>query len=256
MSDLTDWQRWRRSGREYEISQVTAILGRAPGGGSGALIAQLSTGERAFVKSVTSPQGSRVCLNEFIVGSCGLAIGGPVCRVLLVDVPHELAGDFNGVAVVAGVASASVEVPGVHERRDLAFRSSDDNRRRHAGVTALYLWCYGDDPQWLYDPSQDHTTYSHDHGHYFPSGPNWSTAALVTSAGALPGIPFSTDDLDASELRRLADVLRGVDGGLLQAILDRVPAAWPVTDEELAYLGWFLDVRRIGVADRLEELAT
>jgi len=255
MSDLSDWQQWRRSGRAHEFPQVTAVLGRAAGGGSGALVAQLSTGERAFVKSTTSPQGPRVCLNEYVVASCGLAIGGPVCRVILVEIPDELAGNFDGVSVTAGVASASIEVPGVHERRDLAFRGNDDNRRRHAGVVALYLWCFGNDPQWLYDPTQDHTTHSHDHGHYFPDGPNWSIGALVAAVAGLPGIPFSTDDLDGAELRRLAEALRTVDDRLLRALLDRVPIGWPVDDQELAYLGWFLDARRASVADRLEELA-
>jgi len=253
MADLGTWASWERTVRDGPFIKVSAVLGRAPGGGSGALLCRLSNGDKAYVKPLTSPQGPRVCLNEFVISAMGQLIGAPVCVVRLVEIAADLAGDYYGTAVAAGIASASLEVPGVLEGRDFVHRSEDDNQRRHAGVVALVDWCWGADNQWLYQGSDDNRIWSHDHGHYFPGGPAWTVDGLLNVVATANQPLGDLTNCSQAEVSRLATALRDLKAEDIQGILEWIPGDWPVTDAELTHLGWFLDLRRDDVADRLEE---
>jgi hypothetical protein len=86
----------------------------------------------------------------------GALIDAPVCEVAVIEIPPELEGaEFRpGFALQPGLASGSRHVEGVLEHRNLVHLEDDDNRARHAGVFALYDWCWGADDQWFTpDPS-------------------------------------------------------------------------------------------------------
>jgi len=244
MVQLSDWQ-GILNGRSDPPDGlfVRAPLKPSPQGGSGTFLALASDDRRWWVKPLNNLQGERVVVSEHVVGRLGTLIGAPTCEVSVVRIPTEIQGwEFRpGARLVAGFAALN------HVHRD-------DNRRRHAGVVALYDWCWGNDDQWLYCESDDRKLYSHDHGHYLPGGPHWTPQALLPVVDEPHGIRHATDAVDVGELERLAGALESITRDNLRAILSGVPAAWPIATADLEALGFFLDRRRTAVADRLRTM--
>lgn len=258
MVSIKDWKGQIKARKEV-VAPVTITLPLQQGahGGSGAFLAKGSDGRRWWVKPINNGQGPRVLVAEYIVGKLGQLIGAPVCETSVVEIPPALAGwEFRpGLALVPGLGHGSVAVQDAFEEYALNYRDRDNNRVRHAGVLALYDWCFGNDDQWLYSETQDRKVYSHDHGLYFPNQDLWtedSLAAHVDRAHLLDGPHVN---LDKAELTRLSGALRGVTRKQLRAVLSDVPLVWPATDSELASIGCFLERRANAVADRLDELA-
>ena len=213
-------------------------------------------GQRYWCKVLNNPQGPRVLANEQIVGRLGTLIGAPVCEVDLVYIPAALAGwEFRpGLQLAEGWAHGSLAVEPVTETRTFEDRAQDDNARRHAGICALHDWMGGSDCQWLIRGA-NREYHSHDHGHYFPSGPDWTTAALQAHRDVPIQIATSNTGLDPLELRRLANAVEAVSVEDIELCIAKVPAAWPPTDAELDELVAYLTHRRHPVAERLRATA-
>jgi hypothetical protein len=229
----------------------------SPRGGSGTFLAADHDGVRWWVKPLNNQQGEMVPATEALVAGAGTMIGAPVCATAVVWLPPEIRGwEFRpGAAIVPGYAHASRAVETASESSQLIYRDRDDNRRRHAGVYALYDWCWGADDQWLYSEIEDRQVYSHDHGWYLPeSGPAWNEATLTAHVGEAHRAVWPSEGVDDSELARLATRLRGVSRVELVELVRRIPASWPVGDADLEALGWFLESRAPEVAARLETL--
>jgi hypothetical protein len=227
-------------------------------GGSGTFLALGSDKAQWWVKPPNNQQGGKVVVTEYIVAQCGRLIEAPVCEGSVIRIPAEGAGwEFRpGVQLVEGYGHASRAVDSAREGRTLDARDRDDNRRRHAGILALFDWCWGGDGQWLYSEAADRTLYSHDHGWYLPEeGADWSEATLLARLNEPHPHPSDPSGLDPAELHALADRLRGVDREILGTMLQGVPLSWPVTDEELEACGYFLEFRSGKVAERLEAIA-
>lgn len=223
---------------------LRAPLGQGTGGGSGSFWGAASDGNRWRVKPLNGPHGEMAPVNEFLVGRAGKMIVAPVCDVSLIVIPSDVAGwEFSpGLTLETGVASASREVAGCHEERVLSHRDEDDNKRRHVGVYALYDWCWGGDDQWLYETPADEAVHSHDHGLYFPGGPDWRAQDLSSLIGEPHQLGTPTTGLDAGTKEDFALRLDAVNQNALLPILRAVPTSWPVTDENLEALGEFLDL--------------
>lgn len=139
---------------------------------------------------------------------------------------------------------------------DLAkHRKEDDNARRHASLFALFDWCWGGDAQWLFQISDEHKTYSHDHGWYLPEeGADWSRSALLAHVDEEHFPSWDPADLAQDEIKRVAEALRSVTRSALRDILQGVPASWSVTNAELEAVGFFMERRAPAAAKRLEAL--
>jgi len=224
-------------------------------GGSGSFLVRADDGHRYWCKTLNNLQHERVPVNEQIVARLGVLIGTPVCEPRLVYMPPELAGwEFrSGRQIEVGWAHGSFAAELAIETRDLGSRATDDNARRHAGIVALYDLAGGSDAQWLM-VGTDAAFFSHDHGHYFPGGPGWTTASLQIGQRAHHQLPFSSTGLDASELNRLADRLEAVTEEEVAECASNIPAEWPVQNGELEALVDFLYARRGAVAQRLRAL--
>ncbi len=221
-------------------------------------MALAADGRRYWVKLITNQQGPLVLINEQIVARCGNLIGAPTCTVKVVEIPETLVGIVSGVQVEAGLAHGSLNVADTVNERRLGHRMEDDNRRRHAGLFALHDWCWGGDSQWLFALSDEYKTYSHDHGYFFPSGPNWPSdlnevRAQVDQPHRLQDDVATADPtgLEAEAVREFADALDALGSGDLVEILRAIPPDWPVTDADLELLGFFLERRAPQVARRL-----
>ena len=144
--------------------------------------------------------------------------------------------------------------------RGLGYRADDDNRRRHAGLFALHDWCWGRDSQWLFALADEHKTYSHDHGHFFPGGPNWpenpdGLRTQVDRPHRLQDVAAAdAAGLDADAVRAIAAALEAVNAEKLSEILNAIPQEWPAADADLELLGFFLERRAPQVAGRMRSL--
>lgn len=235
---------------------IDHIIKRSPDGGSGTFLAADTEGNQWWVKPQNNPQGGKVIVSELVVSRAGELIGAPVCRVAVAEIPDGLAGwEFrSGRRIEAGLAPASMNVPDVTLSRSLEARDRDDNRWRHAGILALYDWCWGEDDQWLYAESNDREIHSHDHGHFFPSGPRWTIDTLNGVIGDAHQPRYALDGLQPAHLGQLAKDLESIERETLAQIMNAVPAEWPAIDEELVGLGNFLEIRAPHVAARLRTL--
>lgn len=215
-----------------------------------------------FVKALDNqPAGAEATLAaELVVAAAGRLIGAPVIRTVVIEIPAALAGyePRPGTPVRAGLAHASEALERADEkgRPRLVARSQDDNARRHAGIYALFDWCLGADQQWLYDLDDDDRTYSHDHGLYLP--PAWWAGGtpLEAMVDAVQPLPDPTAGLLPGAVEEVADRLDAVTRPDLAAILNQVPSSWPVADDVLDTLGWFLERRAPAVASRMRTLFT
>jgi hypothetical protein len=213
--------------------------------------------ERWYVKAPNNPQGGRVVVTELIVSAVGRLIGAPVCEVEPIEIPADFAGMTlpSGLALQAGIGSASRAIPDVTQAGGLEHRRRDDNRRRHVGVFALYDWCWGGDGQWLYCASADEKLYSHDHGWYLPpEGADWNEAALLAEVDTSRQLPAPHDELDVGECERVADALEAVTREDLCSILAGVPAQWGIPVIELEAVGYFLERRAPAVGARIRAM--
>ena len=261
---MTDRSAWdgllaQRRIRAETVAPIIAVpIQQSPRGGSGAFLAGDLDGRQWWVKPLNNKQGERVVVTEAIVGAAGRLIGAPVCETSIVRIPAELEGwEFRrGHHLQAGLAHASSAVEAAIEGRQLKFRDEDDNHIHHVGVFALYDWCWGGDAQWLYASSEENRLFSHDHGWYLPEeGDSWDEITLIRRVDE-PHMPvWDTVGLDHDEVRRMAARLRDLTRAELRDIIYNIPREWPVQDDELECVGWFLERRSSPVADRVEALA-
>lgn len=228
-------------------------------GGSVPFQVRATDGERYWVKQIANPQSARSPVTEQVIAGCGRLIGAPVREVRLISIPEELDGEklSSGVVLTSGIAHASLnlEFSSFDKTWGPENRHLDDNRRRHAAYFAFFDWCWGADPQWLYDVTDDMKLYSHDHGHFLPGSPDWTIESLVEEHEVAHSLDTPGDGLDYNELVRAADVLENLTVPELKAVLCGIPTTWPVSDRELETLGFFLDSRRAPVARRIRQLA-
>jgi hypothetical protein len=224
-------------------------------GNAGSFIGLGSDGQRWRVKVPDNPQTPKTLVSDLIVGKLGPLIGAPVCEVAVIWIGEECAGwEYRpGSTLRASWAFASLEVPGVTDSGELTHRGHGDNARRHVGVLALYDWCLGHDPHWLYQGTADYDVYSHDHGFYLLRGNlDRVLATPVDQPHPLPNVDGK--GLDGARLADCCAVLRAMTLGPLSAAVSLVPTTWPATDGELEDLARFLLARAPSVADRLNSL--
>ena len=156
-----------------------------------------------------------------------------------------------------GIAYASADISGAIQGTKLKHSTRDDNRRRHIGAIALYDWCWGNDQQWLYSAVEDQKLYSHDHGWFLPGAEaTWDTMDMIQSVNDERRLLWHPQSMDQNWLLYYANQLRVVSATELLGILAKIPVDWPVTDEQLATVSWFLEQRAPTVATRLQHRAS
>lgn len=225
-------------------------------GGSGAFLVLADDGRRYWCKPLNNMQSARVTITEQIVARLGALIGAPVCEPQLVRLDAIAGWEFRlgtGRVVEPGWSHGSVAVDPALETRSLEHRPEDDNRRRHSGIYALCDWLAGSDVQWLYATDEDNAYYSHDHG-FFLTGPDWTIASLDAAKDGNFAISVPPDGLDPEALVAYADALEALTREGIEAEVSKLPAEWPVSDEELVAVRDFAEHRAGPAAGRLRAL--
>lgn len=235
----------------------TAILPlqQSSSGGSGAFLVRADDEKRYWCKCLGNPQGPRVPANEQIVGRLGRIIGAAVCDVSIIRIPAELK-DWEyrpGQRLAEGYAHGSLAIAGPFETRSIQHAGDDANPERLTSLRILADWCWGGDHQWLYVPAEENRYFSHDHGHYFPGGPNWTIDTLRSNdpSQAAPGagtIPAQRPEVAL----RIAEVLAQMDELGIARALAGLPSDWPVKEDELVEMTTYLARRRLGVIERIQ----
>lgn len=226
-----------------------------PHGVSASFLVQGEDGADYWCKVTNNPASPRIPANEQIVARLGRMIGVAVPAPALVRLDGIAGWEFRRSHFVeAGWAHGCAAVPGAIETRVLGHRTDDHNRVRHAGFFALMDWLAGGDPQWLYSALAENAYYSHDHGHFFPGGPDWTPTQLEMTGTSERGLGMPATGLDGDEVTRLADAIEAVTKDEIDGVMSKIPAEWPVEDDDLAALSAFLDARRVPVAVRLRAL--
>jgi hypothetical protein len=263
---MVAWEDWsgRIAGtRTDDFDDLTVVLLSTSSGNSwsGPFRVTASDGNDYFVKSLdTCPAGWESSLAiEQIVAEVGRLIGAPVCETSLIVIPPELAGVElkPGRPLRPGLAHASRALERADElgRPSLIARNQDDNSARHVGVYALFDWCFGADQQWLYDLDADRTLFSHDHGLYlFLNQGRVDRSVLESVVDDAHELPDPRTGLRQEAVTEVAAALDKIDRASLVNVLRTVPASWPITDEELETVGWFLEHRAPAVATRVRAL--
>jgi hypothetical protein len=217
-------------------------------------------GQEYWIKTLdgVDPSQRASLVLEQVVGRVGRLLDVAVLAPHLVRIPAGMPfPDLgNGRQVQAGIAHATLNNPAVVEKRSAPdHRSDDDNKRRHAGVFALVDLARGTDLQYLYDTSADYAILSHDHGLYACQTGQLDVTTMVAAVNNPGASCGDSAGLDRMEVVRLADRLEAVTESDLMAILNMVPSSWPVSEEQLGTLGWFLHERAHGVSARLRALS-
>lgn len=239
-----------------DVVRAVMPLRQSTAGGSGSFMVLGEDQLRYWCKPLNNFQTPRLPVTEQIVGRLGRLIGAPVCDCKLISL-DEIEGweirQGTGRLVESGYAHGSQAVEPSLETRELKFRSDDDNRRRHCGLYALSDWLYCGDLQWLRATDQENAYFSHDHG-FFLTGPEWTRESLA-ACGVEPG-PITLDpaQLDPGEINRLGGALEGLSSADIEAAISGLPTSWPVSDEELAAVAQFADLRKAAAAARLRSL--
>jgi hypothetical protein len=247
------------------------VPGPAVGSWSSPIRINASDGADYFAKFPESctnhPRDGMSVVVEMVAAELGRLINAPVCDTVLLEVPAALLGTElrPGIPITSTVVHGSRALANADEatRPKLPNRQRDDNRRRHVGAYAMWDWFIGCDPQWLRDLNDDEATFSHDHGLYLPphGTGHWTEQELqnwVDRPHRLCDDPQVGDDpqgLSSEAVAEIVAALRDVNRVALQQVLNRVPSSWPVTNDELEGLGWFLERRAPAVAGRIESLS-
>lgn len=235
-----------------ECPTMELFLRESSAGGSGAFLIRADDQKPYWCKVIENGQSPRVPVNEQIVGRVGAHIGAAVCPVSLIRIPTDFDGfDFSpGRKLKAGFAHGSLAVEPAIEMRKVGHPYDDNNPKRLASLAVLADWCWPSDAQWLSCPPNDNQYWSHDHGYYFPGGPNWTKGSLMAdNPNQKPPFPIAITNptLAADVLAKLASL----DVMAIASLLSGLPQAWPVDEEELVAMAFFLEQRRVAVLGRL-----
>lgn len=264
MTEPGDWTGSVRGRGDDAPGRVTMVrpLTQARRSWSRPFEAEADDGRRYFVKSLdTCPRNARASVAvEYLVARVGALIRAPIPETRLLRVPEGFAGwsPFPGRALTCGFAHAIVALPDCADIREYPAEADAENLRRLVAVHALYDWCWGRDPQWVYSGHEQPRLYTVDHGlyleHFRRVGSRGSTFVPDANRAHELRRPESVE-LPGAAVEEVSSLLRAVSRTQLVEILNSVPASWPVGDTTLENLGWFLEHRAPQVAHRLEHSA-
>src|SRR5262249_28807405 len=158
------------------------------------------------------PEVARMMIADHVVGRAGRLLGAPVPDVAFIEVPAELIMAQAEMAnLIPGIAHGSRFIDNTTDRDVLSHVAEPDNRPRFALLAVSYGWAHAADHQFIYEKTSPHRVYSHDHGHFFPPGPqgapHWSSASLASHHNAdldmalVQGCTLTLEEIDVAIAR-------------------------------------------------------
>lgn len=207
-------------------------------------------GSRYVVKGLRKDQEQgRMVFNDQVAARLGALLGAPVPQVALIEVSAELITANPGAEdqmghMVPCTAHGSKVIPNVTERIN-NLDHADENRIRFAILSIFFGWLWAGDRQFIYEKIPPYRVYSHDHGHFFPGGPNWATANLPRAGRAEAESGLVTQcKFTSNEMAAACAPLVKVGPEQVAEVLAVPPESWDVTLEERVLLAEYLERRR------------
>ncbi|MGC8541997.1 MAG: hypothetical protein ACP5QA_15410, partial [Phycisphaerae bacterium] len=149
--------------------------------------------------------------------------------------------------IPVGVCHGSRFLKGVSENREpFRYLNVPENRIRFARLAILYGWAFvASDHQFLYRKEPPNLVFSHDHGHFFPGGPNWSVESLTKASAARPDSTILEKcDFTEAEINEALDSLRVVEASHIAHAVAQPPDTWGLSLDDRIALACYLDARR------------
>jgi hypothetical protein len=189
----------------------------------------------------------RMLVNDQVVGILGAAMGAPVPEVRLVNMPAALVTSDKALAhIPPGIWHGSQYLADVSDDKEaFAHQNVAENRVRFSILAAMYGHTLAQDHQFLYKKQPPELVFSHDHGHFFPSGPNWTASGLQGAPAAVPDPEIIRRcALTQEEVHTAIAALRGVTNAIIAGAVARPLDSWGLTMDDRIALASYLEKRR------------
>jgi hypothetical protein len=195
---------------------------------------------------IKGSNAGRQAVNDCVAAKLAALIGAPVPLSVLVTIPEELRQATPEMAHLApGKAHGSRIMEECTEREAFANCNEGENRRRFSSIAILYGWLLANDRQFIYGKAKPNTVYSVDHGHFFPGGPDWNDAGLVSAPAAIADPDtIAGCNLTADELQVACRPLQPVMAEQIGAAVAAIPNGWAISFDERIALCEYLERRR------------
>jgi hypothetical protein len=244
MAVPTDWTALLAAGAANRPAPLRAeTYLRSFGSGSRPVLLECSDGGSYVVKG---KQAGRQIVNDQVIAALGRSMGAPVPAPVLVDVPAELIALQPELQHIApGISHGSTWVPNCSDREALQHIHVQGNNERFALLAVLYGWMLGQDHQFIYANTSPHIVYSVDHGHFFPSGPDWTLASLSSAGHAdLDATITPSVSWENGLLFDVRDRLTNITDEVIAQAVSRPPDDWDLDDSNRSALAGYLSRRR------------
>lgn len=186
----------------------------------------------------------RVAVNEQIVGRLGMKLGAPVGQVVLVEISAELlAIEPRLQHLPSGLAHGSLHVPDCTDRMLIDHATVPANRSRFARLAFLYGWMHAGDHQLIYSKSEN-IVYSVDHGHFFPGGPDWTTATIRSAPSARIDPLFDPCALTPDEIAEARAALDAITNAEIAMAIAAPPSSWNFSLDDRVAMADYVARRR------------
>ena len=250
--------KWRTlfQGADATISSVEALVYYSTFASiSKPVLVRCSDGFDYVVKGQMQGQQwmDRALVADRIVGSIGFILGAPTPEIGFINLdPQLIDGNAGMKHLLPGVCHASRHIKDVSpDRETFGHFDFSENRLRFARIAILYGLAFGNDHQFLYALQEPHTVYSHDHGHFFPGGPNWSIASLQGAPDAESDLgTVSACALTQDELAIAASSLGNLTNSSLLQVIAQIPPSWNFSLDEQIEVAMYLEKRRNQLAQK------
>ena len=215
--------------QHIEIVEARTFV-KAWGKKSNPILVKCKDGKKYVVKGKKS--AGRQMINDQIVARLGLEIDAPVGRPAIINISQELIDiepiyfeDFE-----AGTAHGTEFIADCFDSYDL--RDIENNRIRLVTLALLFGWTYANDHQFIYQRPRPYTIFSVDHGHFFPSPPNWQIQDLVTNLPVTLDSYFDRCCFTVNEFNLVYGILNNVTEEVIVQAVAFPRLEWGITYKE------------------------
>lgn len=194
-----------------------------------------------WCKEIQNFEGYESIINEIVASEIGTAIGAPIRKWAILDVPVEL--DRYRVGKIktlrAGPVFGSLNIHGGDVDlmdRGIQFADRDGNYHRIPKLIALWLLCNARELQVIFDHEDESKIYSIDHGLWFGSENRiWEMAPDDIKSGqvSIPGIQLSVPPVHWDDAINRVDLLHKSD---FSGIMDVFPNEWEIKEDDVRQL--------------------
>ena len=243
---MVDWVSLIKAAEATEVTVTAHTFLKSWGSASRPVLLLCDDGgiDREYV--VKGQHSGRQAVNDQIVARLGTAAAAPVGTPALVDVPAPLiAVEPEMQHIPAGVSHGCVWIPDCSERLTYEHAGALENKSRFGLLALLFGWAHANDHQFIYENDAPHLVYSVDHGHFFPSGPDWTEATLKGASTPTPDAAIlGACGLSLSDLKPHFGAFSSIADDVIVSIVAGIPDAWGVSESERAAMAEYLSTRR------------